>query len=490
MSYAIIYRLLDFVTSKYYILISERDLSMSVPNWVQDSIFYQIFPDRFYNGDQSNDPFNVQTWGSPPTIHGFQGGDLRGITGKLDYLIDLGINALYLNPIFASASNHGYHTDDYYKINPCYGTMADFKDLLDGAHSRGIKVVLDGVFNHTGRGFFAFHDLLENGKDSAYKDWYHVKKFPLDAYGDGKSKNYEAWWGLKPLPKLNTDNPRVRRYIFDVAKYWIDQGIDGWRLDVPGEINDDDFWAEFRGVVRAANPQAYLVGEIWELDPRWVGDGHFDGLMHYPLRNAVIDLLTNDLPAPAFAELLEGFVHAYPPENTHAMYVPLGSHDTSRLVTLLGGHIKKTMLAFLLQFAYPGAPAIYYGDEIGLRGGKDPACRGAFPWDESRWNHEIREYIKGLIRVRKEHAALRRGDLKMISSADDAVCAFARTLGEEAVLAAANPTQHTRQVRIQTDQIGWGEDREVKDLLTGKPYQVRGNAVEVTLPAWSGALFG
>ncbi|MEW6651206.1 MAG: alpha-amylase family glycosyl hydrolase, partial [Chloroflexota bacterium] len=229
---------------------------MQIPDWVKDAVFYQIFPDRFANGDLTNDPPNVQPWGEIPDAFHFQGGDLAGIEQRLDYLQDLGINALYLNPIFLSPSTHRYNTVDYYCIDPKLGSRQDFRRLLRRAHRKGMRIILDGVFNHCGRGFFAFNDLLENGSNSPYQDWFHIKKFPLHAYGPGKSSRYEAWWGYKSLPKFNTHAPAVRRYILDVARHWIDEGIDGWRLDVPNEIDDDTFWAEFRYAVKKGNPQA------------------------------------------------------------------------------------------------------------------------------------------------------------------------------------------------------------------------------------------
>ncbi|MBN2501662.1 MAG: glycoside hydrolase family 13 protein, partial [Anaerolineales bacterium] len=383
---------------------------MSVPAWVQDAIFYQIFPDRFYNGDHTNDPVNVQPWGAEPTIRGYQGGDLRGVLLKFDYLLELGVNAIYFNPIFKSSSNHRYHTVDYFQIDPLLGTMHDFKALLDVAHQNNVKVIVDGVFNHCARGFHAFNDLLENGQASPYVDWFHVNKFPIDAYSPGEAHDYRAWWGIKDCPKFNTNNPQVRQLIMDVARYWIEQGIDGWRLDVPGEIDDDAFWAEFRRVVKSVNPDAYLVGEIWTADPRWVGDNHFDGLMNYPLRDAMLDLIWMDNNVEEFANRVEGLLHIYPRENVHAMYLTLGSHDTERIFTMAQGNVAKTKLLFFYMFSYPGAPVIYYGDEIGIEGGKDPHCRQAFPWDESQWNTDLRGYVRRLTAVRKSTAALRRGD--------------------------------------------------------------------------------
>jgi glycosidase len=462
---------------------------MSVPYWVQDSIFYQIFPDRFYRaeGVQTLDKF--QPWGAKPTTRGFQGGNLRGVINKFDYLLDLGINALYLNPIFSSAANHRYHTNDYYLIDRSLGTMADFKALLDVAHSNQVRVVLDGVFNHSGRGFFAFEDVLDNGAESRYRDWYYIHSFPVDAFGSGKSTTYEAWWDLKDLPKLNTSNHDVRKYLIDVSRYWIEQGADGWRLDVPNEIDDDEFWAEWRSVVKAANPDAYTVGEIWDGDPRWVGDTHFDGLMHYTLRDAITDMLEEKNKLAEFVKKMEGFLTEYNRENVYAMYLAMGSHDTRRLITKMGNDLNKVRMAFLLQFANPGAPAIYYGDEIGLAGERDPDNRRAFPWDESEWNHDLRTYVQKLIAGRKRHVALRRGDFERIHlSETNCWYAFSRILGEDKVTAVINPCDETKVMDIPLQKLNLPDGTIFEDIVTGGRYRLTDQALHVTLGPWCGVI--
>ena len=465
---------------------------MTVPYWVQDAIFYQIFPDRFANGDRRNDPPNMQPWGSKPTLWDFQGGDLRGIVKQLNYLLDLGINAIYLNPIFLSPSNHRYNTSDYYVIDPRLGGRRDFDALLDVAHANGIRVMLDGVFNHCSRGFFAFVDVLENQEHSAYSDWFHVNDFPVEAYSAGKAESYLGWWGYKSLPKFNTDNQALRSYILDVAGYWVEQGIDGWRLDVPNEIDDDAFWAEFRQVVKDKNPDAYLVGEIWNSDPRWVGDDHFDGLMNYPLREALLDLLTgNSLTVSGFKDRIDRLLKAYPRANTYAMYNPLGSHDTERIRTLLGPNLDKLKLAFAFNFAFLGAPAIYYGDEIGLSGGKDPDCRGAFPWDKDEWQAELHAYVKRLISVRKRRPALRRGDYLPVFVDDRSQSfAFGRTLGDENILVAINAGSTQRYLRIPVGELGWMDGQITHNLLGHEEYLVSGDSLTVRLPAWGSAWIG
>jgi glycosidase len=459
---------------------------MTVPQWMQDMVFYQIFPDRFANGDPSNDPPNAQKWGEPPTIHGFQGGDLRGVLQRMDYLLDLGVTALYFTPIFSASSNHRYNITDYFQIDPKLGTMQDFKNLLDTAHRNNLRIVLDGVFNHCGRGFFAFNDILENGAHSPYKDWFHVHHFPPDAYTQGDAVDYEGWWKYKSLPKFNTKSKRVRKYIFDIARYWIDQGIDGWRLDVPNEIDDDNFWAEFRQVVKNANPNAAIIGEIWNLDPRWANETHFDGLMNYPVRDALLSFFKGESKAATFARKIDDIIKTYPRENLYAMYVPLGSHDTERIIYALGGSLEKTKLAMLFQFAFPGAPAIYYGDEVGLDGGKDPDSRRAFPWDSAHWRGDLRPFAQALIGIRKRSNALRRGEITHLIADDDHTYAMARSLGEEKIIAAFNFSDETRMIHIPIKKLHMRSAKHVHSLLDHKEHTIEDGQLILKLKPWSG----
>ncbi len=464
---------------------------MAVPFWVQDAVFYQIFPDRFANGNSTNDPPNVQPWGSPPTASGFQGGDLRGIIDKIDYLLDLGVTAIYLNPIFQATSTHRYNTSDYFVVDPKLGDIRDFRALLEAAHNNGLRVILDGVFNHCGRGFFAFNDLLENQESSPYKDWFHVLSFPVDAYSPGEARDYLGWWNLKSLPKFNTNNPLVRKYLLKVGRYWIEQGIDGWRLDVPNEIDDDAFWEEFRYTVRSANPEAYLVGEIWEAGPRWTNDRHFDGLMNYPLRTALLGLLNKSLAPSQFAERVEKLVEMYPRENAYAMLNGLGTHDTERILTLCGGDARKVELANLFIFTYPGAPSIYYGDEIGLEGGKDPDNRRAFPWDSLQWKMGLREFVRRMVSLRRRWACLRRGSFQRVFVDDPRGCySYARILGDEAALVVLNASASHRSLRIPVAKLGWADGRIVRNQIGPGEYFVGETDVTLPLDPWCGAVLG
>ena len=298
--------------------------------------------------------------------------------------------------------------------------------LLDQAHQRGVRVVLDGVFNHTGRGFWAFHHILENGSNSPYVDWFHIYDWPLHPYPRRKQKpNYACWWDLPDLPKLNTDCPAVREHIFEVARHWIDFGIDGWRLDVPSEIDDDAFWQEFRRVVKDANPEAYIVGEIWGDARRWLQGDQFDAVMNYLFTGPTIsffaaetlrqefhhdELHLKPLDARKYARKMKKMLRLYDDEVNQAQLNLLDSHDMPRLAWLARDP-SAVRLSVLMQMTMPGAPCIYYGSEVGVTGGPDPDCRRAFPWhDESSWDRELLDYFKAAIRLRNEHEVLRTGD--------------------------------------------------------------------------------
>jgi neopullulanase len=460
-------------------------MSITTPDWVRDAVFYQIFPDRFAKSRRvSKTGLKLQSWKSAPTPYAFKGGDLLGVAEHLDYLQDLGINAIYLNPITASASNHRYHTYDYFKIDPLLGGEAAFRQLLDKAHARGIRIVPDGVFNHASRGLWQFHHVLENGSGSPYVDWFHFNPAHLNgskhwgAYPapehqemlkNGASSyealGYSAWWNLPALPKFNTDTPAVREFIFDAAVHWIEFGADGWRLDVPAEINDDSFWQEFRRRVKAVNPDAYIVGEIWHESKRWLQGDQFDAVMNYLLTGGLMGWLIGDrlppyifnigdyhkylrpIDAKGFADWIDYLLSLYDPAINYVQLNLLDSHDTPRFITTAGGDRSALELGWFFLFTYVGAPCIYYGDEVGLSGGPDPACRGAFPWDEKEWDHPLLDYAKSLVSLRRAHPALRRGTFERLL-AEGNVYAYARRTDGETVIAAINAGTDTVSVDI------------------------------------------
>ena len=466
-------------------------MSITTPEWVKDAVFYQIFPDRFAKSEHlPKQGLKLESWDSAPTIYGFKGGDLLGIVEHLDYLQDLGVNALYLNPITASASNHRYHTYDYFKIDPLLGGDDAFRLLLDAAHALGIRVVPDGVFNHASRGLWQFHHVLENGDGSPYVDWFffnpdrlnrkkHWGAYPtvseqrqlksgVSAYD---ALGYRAWWNLPALPKLNTDTPAVREFLWEVAVYWIKFGADGWRLDVPAEIDDDPFWKEFRRRVKDANPEAYIVGEIWHESQRWLQGDQFDAVMNYLLTGALMGWLIGEkipeyifnigdygrylrpINAEGFADRIDYLLGLYDPAINHAQFNLLDSHDTPRFITTAGNDPSALKLGWLFLMTYPGAPCIYYGDEIGLSGGPEPASRAAFPWDEKCWDNDLHGYAKRLISMRNAHPALRRGTYHRLSAAHD-VYAFGRKLGDETCVVVINGGAQTRLVDIPVAALG------------------------------------
>ncbi|NLE75479.1 MAG: DUF3459 domain-containing protein [Chloroflexi bacterium] len=447
-----------------------EQLQPQPPAWVADAVFYQIFPDRFARSDRLPLWARLEPWDAPPTREGFKGGDLWGVLHRLDHLSDLGVTAIYFNPVFQSAANHRYHTHDYYAIDPLLGGDAAFAALLREAHHRGMRVVLDGVFNHASRGFFPFHHLLENGPRSPYADWFVAKGFPLNAYS-GKP-NYEAWWGLPALPKLNTDRPEVREFLWEVGEHWVRRGVDGWRLDVPEEIKHERFWPEFRRRVKAANPEAYLVGEIWGEAAPWLRGDRFDGVMNYVFTRAAlgffggVDLQRQHRPggyalqtldAPTFARHVEHLLGIYPWAATLAQLNLLSSHDTPRFLTMVNEQRERLKLATLFQMCYPGAPCIYYGDEVGLTGGPDPDCRKGMPWEGGPWDEELLTWFQGAVALRRSHAALRHGDYITLH-ADGAVYALARRLDDELLVAAFNLGTAPAQLDLPLPP-SWNEGR-------------------------------
>ena len=401
---------------------------MPFPTWTKDAIFYQIFPDRFCRSERYKAIGKFVPWDSLPTRENMFGGNLAGIVDKLEYIASLGVNAIYLCPIFKSNSNHRYHTVDYFEIDPVLGTLKDFDRLVKKAHKLGLRVILDGVFNHCSRGFFQFNSLMELGKNSPYVDWFHVHGWPLHAYS-GKP-NYDCWWGFPALPKFNTDNPDVREYLFSVGEYWMKRGIDGWRLDVPNEIDDDSFWQEFRRRIKAINPEAYIVGEIWDEPSRWLKGDQFDGVMNYPLRRAVLAFLFDEKPIN-LAEFAKRLREAFPKDRFGVPMNLLGSHDTIRLASLPCSNLQRVKLALAILFFLPGAPCIYYGDEIGMEGGKDPDNRRTFPWNmlsDGRRSPVFR-FLNELITLRNEERVLRDGKLEVAYSAGN--LNIVRSLGKK-----------------------------------------------------------
>jgi cyclomaltodextrinase len=485
-------------------------MQIQTPDWVKHAVFYQIFPDRFAKSKQPRkrllQNFVWEEWHEIPTLQGYKGGDLWGVMEQLDYLQDIGINAIYFTPIFQSASNHRYHTHDYYQVDPMLGGNPAFKDLLDAAHDRNIKIVLDGVFNHASRGFFFFHDILENGPHSPWVDWFKIEGWPLSAYDGNFPANYAGWDGNRALPVFNHDNPEVREYIMEIAEYWIKFGIDGWRLDVPFEIKSPGFWQEFRERVKAVNPEAYIVGEVWEDAREWLDGTQFDGVMNYLFAAPTIAFAAGDrvdlaqlegrsyYPYPAlfakeYGAQIQQVLDLYPWQIQLTQLNLLASHDTARLLTIARGDKASVELATLLLLTFPGAPSIYYGDEVGLPGALDPDSRRAFPL-EAQWELDVLDYHKQLIALRHKYAALRTGSYHILF-AEGSVYVFARILGHEEIVVAVNVSTEPAQISFEPANLKSTHDK----LLYGKGefvWKADGETrhLELRLPARSGLILG
>lgn len=448
------------------------------PAWVRDAVFYQIFPDRFARSGRVDIGARLDAWDAPPTYWGYKGGDLWGVIERLDYLVELGINAIWFNPIFQSASNHRYHTHDYFHVDPLLGGDEAFNALIEAAHARGIRIILDGVFNHASRGFFQFNDIAEHQEKSAFVDWFRVNEFPIKPYDEDTPATYDAWWGLHALPAFNTDTEAVREFLWSVGTHWVERGIDGWRLDVPNEISTPGFWDEFRARVRAVNPEAYITGEIWYAGPQWVGEnGPFDGLMNYPLTTAIIRFaignrinpdgivqnfdyhVTPGMNAGEFADSIGEMMQTYDGDTLPALLNLLDSHDTGRIITMADGDPELVILSLALMLTMPGAPCIYYGTEVGLEGQPDPDNRRGFPWDEIDGAPEIADALKTLIAVRHQEPGLRSSELERIGpepgQAFGRTYLFARGTGPNRLVVAVNHADEADQIELDPGVMGF-----------------------------------
>ncbi|GAA0337229.1 alpha-glycosidase [Oceanobacillus oncorhynchi subsp. oncorhynchi] len=448
------------------------------PDWVKETVWYQIFPDRFANGNKNNDPEKVLPWASEaPALDNFFGGDFEGIINNLDYLTDLGINGIYLTPIFKAYSNHKYDTIDYMEIDPQFGDKETFKKLVDECHQRGIRVMLDAVFNHSGLYFSPFQDVLENQEKSKYKDWFHLHEFPVkDVY----PPNYDTFGYVESMPKLNTENPEVRSYFLDVAAYWIEEfDIDGWRLDVANEV-DHSFWKAFRKRVKSIKPDLYILGEIWHDALPWLEGDQFDAVMNYPFTLAGLDYIAKEkIDTKQFADRLSKSYASYMENSNEVAFNLLDSHDTPRVLTECGGDIKKVRLLYALLFSFPGTPCVYYGDEIGMTGGEDPECRKCMVWDEEDQNTSLKNFIKQFIQLRFTEKAFTQGKLSIIQPKENVYYFhFIRTVEDSSIHFFINPANQPAEVSLDCTSTN-----HVFNLWNQKKMSIKNNNLRIEVPA-------
>ena len=503
------------------------DAEESVPAWFGEGVTYQIFPDRFCRS-RLPDPEGLvggrtihTDWNESPEFlpnsygeirnRDFFGGDFQGVIDKLDYLKDLGVDTLYFNPIFEAAENHRYGTADYSRVDPMLGTNEDFSRLCSEAHSRGMRVMLDGVFNHTGfvsryfngDGFYPEVGAYQS-QESPYRAWFSFTQWP---------QKYDSWWGIYSLPAVNENDPSYREFIFggedSVVRRWLRAGADGWRLDVADEL-PDDFVHGIHAAARAEKPDAVLIGEVWEdgstkiaygARRKHILGGHCDGLMNYPLRSAILTYFTGG-GGEGFVESMETIRENYPPFAFYSAMNSLDTHDTPRLLTLLGagGEYRdqskewrsqfrlsqrqrtrgRQLLkaAALLLFCFPGSPTVYYGDEAGMEGFEDPFNRQTYPW--GREDQDLLAWYRALGQLRKTHPALRRGGIRYVLGKGP-LLAFLRETEEERLLCVFNAGDEERAFPFDGGRLC---------PLLGQPYfSQKDGLYTIALPPRSGAVF-
>ena len=466
------------------------------PAWFRDSVVYQIFPDRFLNGNENGEPSDNRTdvirrkWGDTPyykpeqfggeyKANDFFGGNLRGITNKLTYLAELGIGAIYLNPIFKAYSNHKYDTGDYMQIDPAFGTEEDFCELCKKAEELGIRIILDGVFNHTGSNSKYFNKDNEydslgayQSQDSPYYDWFCFKNWPCE---------YDSWWGMQTLPSVNEKSESLRSYLLNsedsVVRHWLKKGASGWRLDVVDEL-PGFFVKELRKAVKSENNDAVIIGEVWEdasnkssygEQREYLLGSELDSVMNYPLRSAFIALAKREIDAAEFDRRIMSIKENYPKPAYYALLNFLSSHDVERILTAVSNapskhSVNKDFMAsyrlegedyfnaeqrvrqiVMMLMLMPGVPCIYYGDERGMQGYADPFCRGCVNWEH--YNSDLKLWYSMAIALRKSSQCFTDGEFEGIYKLNYGY-GFIRTLGEDKHIVLSNFGENTEWFRV------------------------------------------
>lgn len=414
--------------SEYYQFpFNHRADIVTPPEWAKDAVIYNIFPDSFATGKRfiskeetfcGLEQLEVDDTAKHLVTKGKLGGTIRGITENVDYLLELGVNAIYINPIFAAGEYHKYDLIDYYHIDPCFGTNEEFGEMVDTLHRSGIRVIIDGVFNHCGWQFFAFEDVVKNGEQSQYKDWFYGLTFPVERPEDWETyPSYDCFGYERMMPKLNLANPEAADYFCRVGEYWIrEYHIDGWRLDVASEVNDG-FWREFHRRVKSVNPDAILIGEVWESAGHWLDGTIFDSAMNYDFRKHCRRFFAEESEDAAdFDARVTDMRMRYRKQTVFAQLNVLDTHDVSRFYTLCGENLANYKLAVVFQMTFPGMPSIFYGDEQGIAGELEADYRSAMRWEQ---NHELFDFYRELIGLRKREKALRYGDYSTLSAEEN-----------------------------------------------------------------------
>ena len=535
--------------------ITVYDAGFTTPDWVKSAVMYQVFPDRFCMGDEDGVRAGVEyhrnmgrtefelheNWEDLPVYEAKDGrrfympsdifgGDLEGIRQRLPYLKKLGVTLLYLNPIFEAASNHRYNTGDYMKIDPILGDESDFRRLVKEANESGIRLILDGVFSHTGDDSLYFNKYGRYGGEGAYqsKDSIYYSWFDFEDHPD----KYKSWWGFETLPEVNEDDPEWQEFIItargSVIRHWISEGASGYRLDVADEL-PDEIIEKIRSSVKETDPGAFLLGEVWEDATTKQSYGKqrsyalgrgLDAVMNYPFLNKTIDFLKNRIDARYYCKFLAHQRHTYPAPMYYSLMNLVSSHDVSRVRTMLGSDVEpsempreeqarfvlskdefrlgglRQRLATAIQFSLPGIPSIYYGDEAGMTGLLDPFNRRAFREEDSA----IAEWYHTLAGLRRDHPVLSTGDIRFFTT-DGSVLGILRfsnngrdffgdEIPAEAVLAVVNPVNERRRIVIELDELEHSGNGSAVSLLTGLETPINEGLAEIDIPPISAEIYG
>ena len=445
--------------SQYFKLpINHRADIVTVPDWVHDAVVYNIFPDSFATGRRYISCHPGRAVYRDHEVKGKLGGTLDGVSANVDYLKDLGVNCVYLNPIFAAGEYHKYDLLDYFHVDPCFGGDEAFREMVDTLHANGIRVIIDGVFNHCGWNFFAFDDVVHNQQQSKYCDWFYHLEFPVTRPDDPEAyPNYACYAYERMMPKLNTANPDVREYFCNVGRYWIQEyGIDGWRLDVASEV-DDRFWRAFREAVKEANPDALLIGEVWESANHWLQGDMFDSSMNYDFRkHCELFFASENIDAAAFSGRVTNMLMRYRVQTVPAQLNLLDSHDVSRFLSICGGDTCRYRLAVLFMMTFVGMPTVFYGDELGVQGVTEEEYRRPMPWDSG--DGTLYAFFKKAIAMRLELTALRRGSFRMErAERDSRLLVFTRSYQSQTVTVCINVGPADALLPEQHGSLYWAE---------------------------------
>lgn len=459
-------RLVDDRSQYFKLPFNHRADIAKVPDWVHDAVVYNIFPDSFATSRRhiSLEPTEMDYHGQ--TVRGKLGGTLRGVAENVDYLKDLGVNCVYVNPIFAAGAYHKYDLLDYFHVDPVFGGDEAFREMVDTLHANGIRIIIDGVFNHCGWYFFAFDDVVRNQEKSKYCKWFYHLEFPVERPETPELyPTYACFAYERMMPKLDTANPEVRDYFCRVGRYWVEKfGVDGWRLDVASEV-DDGFWRAFRKAVKEVNSEALLIGEVWESANHWLQGDMFDSAMNYDFRkHCNLFFAEQTIDAADFAGRVTNMLMRYRVQTVPAQLNLLDSHDVSRFLSLCGGDTTRYKLAVLFMMTFVGMPTVFYGDELGIQGVLEEEYRRPMPWNGG--NTELRDFFRKAIAMRHDLAALRRGNFRMVSAQrGSGLIVYTRKLDDQQVTVCINCGKRNAQIPKLGGQPYWADGLEEGQLL-------------------------